>query len=143
MKRNLTFLLATALALCFSAFALAQQPTATDAKQPAKTPPKTMMAHKEKMEHMKLNKEEITALQNALSKNGFYKGTANGVIDTATQRALREYQKANKLKVTGAPDKATLDKLGVAYTMPHAKPAEHSMQKKAELPTNQPQSHHH
>lgn len=131
MKRNFSFALAFALALSFSTFAWAQQPGTTANKQmaaPAKTEQKAMTETKDKTAHLMLNKEEITALQNTLIKDGFYKGTANGVIDTATQKALREYQKANKLKVTGEPNKETLDKLGVAYTMPHAKPAEQKKQ---------------
>lgn len=136
MKRNLSFMLATALALSFSAFAFAQKPATTDAKQPVKTEHKAMMEHKEKMEHLKLNKEEIIALQNALTKDGFYKGTANGIIDTATKQALRDYQKANQLKITGEPNKATLDKLGVAYAEHHAKTAEPPMMKKSEPAKN-------
>jgi peptidoglycan hydrolase-like protein with peptidoglycan-binding domain len=136
MKRNLSFALAIALALSFSAFAWAQQPAATEHKQtaaPAKTEQKAMES-KDKTAHLKLNKEEITTLQNTLHKDGFYKGTSNGIIDTPTKQAIRDYQKANKLKVTGEPNKETLDKLGVAYTMPHAKPAEpkkQSMEKKS------------
>ena len=127
MKRNLSLALVIALALSFSAFAWAQQPAATEHKQaaaPAKTEQKAMTESKDKTAHLKLNKEEITALQNALHKNGFYKGTANGIIDAPTKQAIRDYQKASKLKVTGEPNKETLDKLGVAYTMSHAKPAE-------------------
>lgn len=126
MKRNLSFMLAAALVLGFSAFALAQQPATTVAKQPVKTEHKTMMAH------FKLSKEESIALQNALSKDGFYKGTASGVIDAATKQALRDYQKANQLKITGEPNKETLDKLGVAFTEPHGKTAEHPAAKKSE-----------
>lgn len=131
MKRNLSFALAIALALSFSAFAWAQQAATTANKQaaaPAKTEQKAMTENKDKTMNLKLNKEEITALQNVLHKDGFYKGTTNGIIDAATKQAIRDYQKASKLKVTGEPNKETLDKLGVAYTMPHTKPAEQKKQ---------------
>jgi peptidoglycan hydrolase-like protein with peptidoglycan-binding domain len=145
MKRNLSLTLFTALMLCFCVFAFAQQPATTPTKpaiSPAPTGPKAMKGHKAKMEHLKLGKEEIKSLQNALSKDGFYKGTASGIIDAATKQALRDYQKANKLEVTGEPNVETLNKLGVAHTTPHAKTAEPAMAKKAEPASKQPPSHH-
>ncbi len=131
MKHNLSLALAIALTLSFSAFAWAQQSGTSANKQtaaPAKTEQKAMTENKDKTANLKLNKEEITALQNTLGKDGFYKGTANGIIDAATKQAIRDYQKASKLKITGEPNKETLDKLGVAYTTPHAKPAEQKKQ---------------
>lgn len=139
MKPNLSFLAVVVLVFGFSALTLAQQPTTTNTKAPAKTEPKTMMEHKDKMAPQKLNKDEIIALQNALLKGGFYKGTANGALDTATKQALRDYQKANQLKVTGEPSKEVLNKLGIVYTEHHAKTPEHSAMKKSEpAKNNQP-----
>lgn len=115
MKRMRYFLPAAALVLSFSALAPAQEATTTPEKKPA-----TMAEHKPMMEQkstlaVKLTKDEITALQNALSKARVYKGKANGTLDTATQEALREYQKSNKLTITGEPDHETLHKLGIYY----------------------------
>src|SRR3546814_11571865 len=40
--------------------------------------------------------------------------TADGVLDEETRAAIRKYQSQHHLPVTGEPDQATLDKLGVA-----------------------------
>lgn len=47
-------------------------------------------------------------LQNALNKAGFPAGPADGVIGSRTVLALRAFQKANKLAVTGQADRLTL-----------------------------------
>jgi Ca2+-binding EF-hand superfamily protein len=39
--------------------------------------------------------------------------TADGVLNNETRAAIRQYQSQHHLPVTGEPDKATLDKLGV------------------------------
>jgi Ca2+-binding EF-hand superfamily protein len=54
----------------------------------------------------------IKALQEALNTQGIAV-TANGVLDDETRAAIRQYQSQHHLPVTGEPDKATLDKLGV------------------------------
>ncbi|MCG3119376.1 MAG: hypothetical protein ALAOOOJD_01768 [bacterium] len=130
MKHQLTFVLAGVLVLGFSALVLAQSPAASQTKAPAAPmAQKAMPMHKE---HMNLNKDEIMALQNALIKAGDYKGVATGKIDKATETALRQYQTTNKLKVTGWPDRETLDKLGVQYSKPAHHPAEHQASPKSE-----------
>ena len=54
----------------------------------------------------------IKALQDALNKQGI---TVNvdGVLNDDTRAALRKFQSQHHVPVTGEPDKATLDKLGV------------------------------
>lgn len=130
MKHQLTFVMAGVLVLGFSALVLAQPPAASQTKAPAtSTAQKTMLAHQA---HLNLNKDETMALQNALIKAGDYKGVANGKLDKATQAALRQYQTTNKLKVTGWPDRETLDKLGVQYSEPAHHPAGHPSPAKSE-----------
>ncbi len=132
MKRAIFFASATALVLGFSALSFAQQAPSAEKKQttaPAKTMPKAMTEHKGKMESLKLSKDEIIALQNALIKAGVYKGQADGILNAATKHAIREYQTTNKLKVTGEPTAETLQHLGVSYK---AMSAKHPMEKKAE-----------
>jgi hypothetical protein len=51
-------------------------------------------------------------MQDALNQQGIAV-TANGVLDDKTRAAIRQYQSQHHLAVTGEPDKATLDKLGV------------------------------
>jgi hypothetical protein len=55
----------------------------------------------------------VKALQEALSKQGIAV-KADGVWGDDTRAAVRKYQSQHHLPVTGEPDKATLDKLGVA-----------------------------
>lgn len=55
----------------------------------------------------------VKALQEALNKQGIAV-KADGVFGDDTRTAIRQYQSQHHLPVTGEPDKATLDKLGVA-----------------------------
>ena len=60
-----------------------------------------------------LSSATIKALQEALNKQGIAVKT-DGMLDTETREAVKKYQSQHHLPVTGEPDKATLDKLGVA-----------------------------
>jgi hypothetical protein len=67
----------------------------------------------------------IKALQEALNKQGIAVKT-DGILSDATRAAIRQYQSRHHLPVTGGPDKATLEKLGVADQgtgMPNGAPA--------------------
>lgn len=55
----------------------------------------------------------VKALQEALNKQGIAV-KADGVFGDDTRAAIRQYQSQHHLPVTGEPDKATFDKLGVA-----------------------------
>jgi Putative peptidoglycan binding domain len=61
--------------------------------------------------HAKWTKDQITQAQQGLAKAGYYKGTPTGKYDKATRHAIRAYQKANKLPVTGRLDNSLLTKL--------------------------------
>ena len=54
-----------------------------------------------KVQHATWTKEQIEEAQEGLIKAGFYKGKATGKFDRSTRSAVRAYQKANKLPVTG------------------------------------------
>src|SRR3989304_10606070 len=54
----------------------------------------------------------VSALQEALNKQGA-KLKVDGLMGGKTKAALRNYQKANSLKVTGMADDATKKKLGM------------------------------
>jgi peptidoglycan hydrolase-like protein with peptidoglycan-binding domain len=122
MKKITIFPLVLMIILGFFAMALAQEQKATPAKEPAKTPPKAVVAKKAKTEkeHMKWSEGEVTEVQNALISAGFLKEKATGKMDQNTKQALEDYQKANNLKVTGTPDKETREKLGIKKTAPAA-----------------------
>ena len=57
------------------------------------------------------SKEQIKAAQVGLAKTKLYKGDTSGVMDSATHKALRLYQKQNHLPVTGRLSDSTLTKL--------------------------------
>ena len=45
-----------------------------------------------------------------------YSGEATGKLDDSTRDGLKKYQEANKIKVTGTLNAATLEKMGIALT---------------------------
>ena len=64
-----------------------------------------------KMQHAAWTKEQVTEAQQGLAKAGFYKGKVNGKYGRSTRRAIRSYQKAKKLPVTGRLDDDLLTRL--------------------------------
>jgi peptidoglycan hydrolase-like protein with peptidoglycan-binding domain len=64
--------------------------------------------------HMKWTKEQIKEAQAGLVKAGYFKGEPNGVYSKQTRKAIRAYQKANNLPVTGRLDNELLAKLRTA-----------------------------
>jgi peptidoglycan hydrolase-like protein with peptidoglycan-binding domain len=67
---------------------------------------KTATAH-----HAAWTPAQVKEAQEGLAKAGLYKGKATGVLNKDTKRALRDYQKRNKLPVTGRLSDSTLAKL--------------------------------
>lgn len=67
-----------------------------------------------------LSESTIKSLQEALNKQGIAV-KADGLLTDETRAAIRKYQSQHHLPVTGEPDRATLDKLGV--TVAGAAPA--------------------
>jgi hypothetical protein len=61
---------------------------------------------------MVISSAEIKKAQEALKAKGHNPGT-DGKMDTQTQQALRDFQKANDLPATGVLDDKTASKLGV------------------------------
>ncbi|HEY7634693.1 MAG TPA: peptidoglycan-binding domain-containing protein [Gemmatimonadales bacterium] len=67
---------------------------------------KQTMAH-----HAAWSKAQIKEAQEGLKKAGFYKGDTTGVFNADTRKALKAYQKSNKLPVTGRLSDDVLAKL--------------------------------
>jgi peptidoglycan hydrolase-like protein with peptidoglycan-binding domain len=90
-------------------------PSSSSMQQPAaKTQQDSAAVHataKSKVRHAAWTKDQIKDAQEGLSKAGFYKGEATGVYDRKTRRAIRAYQKANKLPVTGRLNNDLLTRL--------------------------------
>lgn len=61
--------------------------------------------------HTVWTKEQIKEAQEGLAKAGYFKGQPNGVLGRQTRKAIRAYQKANKLPVTGRLDNDLLTRL--------------------------------
>lgn len=59
------------------------------------------------------NADRIKEIQQALAREGHYKGTPSGKLDSATSAALRSFQQANGLNPTGKLDARTLQRLGL------------------------------
>ena len=62
------------------------------------------------------DKAMVKKIQNALKKKGYYKGyklKVNGIYDKRTQKAVKQFQKAKGLKVTGKVNQVTAKKLKI------------------------------
>lgn len=62
------------------------------------------------------DKDQIIALQKVLKDGKMFAGEANGDRSDALKEAVKKYQEANGLKVTGGINAATLEKAGIALT---------------------------
>jgi len=61
-----------------------------------------------------MSADDIKKIKEALKAKGHEPGPMDGTWDSKTQQALRDFQQANKLQVTGTLDAQTAEKLGVA-----------------------------
>jgi len=66
--------------------------------------------------------EDIRQVQMALKNRGFDPGEINGMISSQTQKAIKDFQTANNLPVSGNVDQRTLAALGVKIKNPDKKP---------------------
>ncbi len=100
-----------ALAAVFG-LTLTVAPMAMAADQPAKAKPAATKPAKAKgVKAVKVN-PKVRVLQDALNKNGA-KLKVDGIWGKKTKAALKQFQKAKGLKVTGKVDKATKAALGL------------------------------
>lgn len=63
---------------------------------------------------LSLSTDDYRAIQTLLNAGGFDTGTPDGQWGPASQRAMRAYQASVGLSETGAPDRATMEMLGVS-----------------------------
>jgi lipid-binding SYLF domain-containing protein len=78
-------------------------------RQPAST-----LANTKSLGPVSSSKKETMQAQESLQEKGYYRGSIDGIIGPMTRKALREYQKAENLPVTGQLDRETATKLGVS-----------------------------
>lgn len=62
---------------------------------------------------LELSRDDYRAVQTLLNAGGYSTGTPDGVWGSGSKNAMRAYQEANGLPATGAPDRATLQALGL------------------------------
>ena len=65
-------------------------------------------AQEMKMDVPQLSMEQISEMQRLLSQQGYDVGMADGVIGDETREAIRQFQEAHQLTITGAPNAETL-----------------------------------
>jgi len=65
------------------------------------------------MRHAAAGSGRVRAVQEALKTKGFDPGPIDGVKGPQTTQAVKDFQRAENLEVTGRADSATLNKLGV------------------------------
>lgn len=61
--------------------------------------------------------DRISEIQQALAKDGSYKGAPNGKWDESTQDALMKFQEAHGLNATGKLDARSLQQLGLGSSI--------------------------
>jgi peptidoglycan hydrolase-like protein with peptidoglycan-binding domain len=121
MLRSLA--LASALVVAsLSASALSAQTAAPSKPSPSAASPaptahvkgdssKTSAMSKSSSKSMTWTTDQIKEAQEGLAKAGLYKGKPTGQFNADTRKALKKYQKQNKLPVTGRLDNEVLNKL--------------------------------
>ena len=72
---------------------------------------KTSAMSKSSSKSMTWTTDQIKEAQEGLAKAGLYKGKPTGQFNADTRKALKKYQKQNKLPVTGRLDNEVLNKL--------------------------------
>ncbi len=107
MKKLLTLTLLLSL-LCVGSIAASAQDSSTTSK--------TANGTKKRGPIFRANKEQVNQAQTILKTRGLYSGGTTGKLDDATRSGLKEYQKAEGLKVTGTLNKATLEKMSIGLT---------------------------
>ncbi len=113
MIRTLT-LASALLAVSLSASALSAQTAAPSSPKPATTPTMNHAPAPTPAHHAAWTTDQIKAAQEGLTKAGDYRGKVTGVFDQDTRKALRAYQKQNKLPVTGHLSDGVLARLKAA-----------------------------
>ncbi len=94
-------------------FALGGCSTFRGMKEDAKTAAYKVKGMFSKEKDFSPSKEQVRKTQQQLGGRGYQAGAADGIMGPQTISALRRYQSANGLTVTGKVDSDTLDSLGI------------------------------
>ena len=113
MKITLTLFLMLLLAF---ASAAATQNANQSANGNANTGSATNSNRRPRGPVFRANREQINQAQAILTQRGFYSGDQTGRLTPETRAALRRYQEAERLRVTGTLNRATLEKMNITLT---------------------------
>ena len=86
-------------------------------------------------QEMVISSEDIRRAQEALKGKGFDPGAISGRMHARTQEALRQFQTANDLPVTGVLDQKTADKLGIKLRSEKSSSQQRQQSTKPNAPT--------
>ena len=100
------------VALSVGAFGRNAQPSQADTNQTTNAD----AAAKKRGPVFRATKEQIKQAQTLLKQRGLYGGDATGKLDDTTRAALRKFQEAEGLRVTGTLNRVTLEKMGIQLT---------------------------
>ena len=107
MKRIVTAILAALLCLSVAAHG------AQNSNSPAAS---GAGAAKKRGPVFRATKEQIKEAQGVLKQRGLYAGEPTGKLDDTTRAALKKYQEAEGIRVTGTLNRLTLEKMGIQLT---------------------------
>lgn len=111
MRKFLTF---TLLLLLASSGVASQTGTTANAQQNA--PATDAAAKKKRGPVFRASNDQIKQAQTMLKERTFYNGEQTGKLNVETRAALKKYQEAESLKVTGTLNRMTLEKMNIQLT---------------------------
>lgn len=114
MNRVLTGLLTLMLLMAFSLSAAAQQNQNANTSSTTNTQSDT--GKKKRGPVFRATKDQIKQAQALLKQRGFYAGEQTGQLNDDTRAGLKQFQAAEKIKVTGTLNKITLEKMNITLT---------------------------
>ena len=112
MRKFLTLMLMFLLA----ASSAAASQTATGASTQENPPTTDATAKKKRGPVFRASNEQIKQAQTMLKERTFYNGEQTGKLNAETRAALKKYQEAENIKVTGTLNRVTLEKMNIQLT---------------------------
>jgi peptidoglycan hydrolase-like protein with peptidoglycan-binding domain len=100
--------------MAFSLSAAAQQNTNANTSSTTNTQSDT--GKKKRGPIFRATKDQIKQAQALLKQRGFYAGEQTGQLNDDTRAGLKQFQAAEKIKVTGTLNKITLEKMNITLT---------------------------
>jgi peptidoglycan hydrolase-like protein with peptidoglycan-binding domain len=114
MNRVLTGFFTLMLLMAFSLPAAAQQNANANTSSTANTQSDT--GKKKRGPIFRATKDQIKQAQALLKQRSFYAGEQTGQLNDETRAGLKQFQAAEKIKVTGTLNKVTLEKMNITLT---------------------------